>query len=47
MVLYNSIQFNSILYMCRVGQLQTRRSVDTGTYIMDKHNIKSNTTTEH
>jgi hypothetical protein len=23
------------------GQLQTRRSVDTSKYIMDKHNIKS------
>jgi hypothetical protein len=23
------------------GQLQTRRSVDTGNYIKDKHNIKS------
>jgi hypothetical protein len=25
------------------GQLQTQRSVDTGNYIMDKHNIKSKT----
>jgi hypothetical protein len=25
------------------GQLQTRRSVDTGDYSMDKHNIKSKT----
>jgi hypothetical protein len=25
------------------GKLQTQRSVDTGNYIMDKHNIKSKT----
>jgi hypothetical protein len=25
------------------GQLQTQRSVGTGNYIMDKHNIKSKT----
>jgi uncharacterized protein YutE (UPF0331/DUF86 family) len=25
------------------GQLQTQHSVDTGNYIMDKHNIKSKT----
>jgi hypothetical protein len=25
------------------GQLQTQRSLDTGDYIMDKHNIKSKT----
>jgi hypothetical protein len=25
------------------GQLQTQRSVDTGNYIMDKHNINSKT----
>jgi hypothetical protein len=46
-MLYNPIQFYSILYMCRVGQLQAEPSVYTGNYIIDKHNIKSKTTTEH
>jgi hypothetical protein len=40
---FNSIQSNSLLFMCRQqlqDQLQTQHSVDTGNYIMDKHNIK-------
>jgi hypothetical protein len=36
------IQF-FIIYMPSQGQLQTRRSVNTGNYNMDKHNIKSKT----
>jgi hypothetical protein len=47
LVLYNLIQFYSILYICRVGQLQTQTSVYTGNYIIDKQNKKSKTTTEH
>jgi hypothetical protein len=36
----NSIQFyRPIIYV--PSQLQTQHSVDTGNYIMDKHNIKS------
>jgi hypothetical protein len=36
--------YNSILYyLPSQGQLQTRRSVDTCNYIMDKYNIKSKT----
>jgi hypothetical protein len=33
--------------MRRVEKLQTQPSVYTGNYIIDKHNIKSKTTTEH
>jgi hypothetical protein len=41
----NSIQL-FIMYMPSQqlqGQLQTQHNVDTGNYIMDKHNIKSKT----
>jgi hypothetical protein len=45
-----SIQFNSIQFFIIYvpsqqpqGQLQAQHSVDTGNYIMDKHNIKSKT----
>jgi hypothetical protein len=31
------------MYVPSWGQLQTRRSVYTGNYSMDKHNIKSKT----
>jgi hypothetical protein len=44
------IQFNSIqIFIIYVpsqqlqGQLQTQHSVDTGNYVMDRHNIKSKT----
>jgi hypothetical protein len=39
----NSIEFLIIYVPSQqlLAQLQTRHSVDTGNYIMDKHNIKS------
>jgi hypothetical protein len=41
----NSVQFFIIYVPSQQlqGQLQTQHSVDTGNYIMDKHNIKSKT----
>jgi hypothetical protein len=41
----NSIQFFIIYVPSQQlqGQLQTQHSVDTGNYIMDRHNIKSKT----
>jgi hypothetical protein len=39
----NSIKFNYLLFMCRVNSFKATYSVDTSNYIMDKHNIKSET----
>jgi protein involved in sex pheromone biosynthesis len=41
----NSVQFFIIYVPSQQlqGQLQTQHSVDTGNYIMDRHNIKSKT----
>jgi hypothetical protein len=40
---FNSVQFFIIYVPSQQpqGQLQTQHSVDTGNYILDKHNIKS------
>jgi hypothetical protein len=45
----NSIEFFIIYVLSQQlqGQLQTQHSVDTGNYIMDKHNIKSQITGKH